>query len=149
VIAAEALADAAKASAAAPDRPTSQARQFRSVNTFALLVPKARALATPSGRLAFLAQTSPVAYETCAWSGEGHDVGLYQAYKLGRVCFPRSAPHPSPLVESGPMASVAPPAPTYRPVLPAKIAEDERVSDAQMETVIYAGEAHAQLLPGS
>ena len=148
VIAAESLADAAKAAAAVQARPTAQARQFRSVETVALLVPKARALATPSGRLAFLAQTAPVAYETCAWSGEGHDVGLYQAYQLGRVRFAQSAPHPSPLVESGPMASVAPPAPTYRPVLPAKVV-GERVSDAQLETVIYAGEAHAQLLPGS
>jgi hypothetical protein len=47
------------------------------------------------------------------------------------------------------MASVAPPAPTYRPVLPPRITDDALVSDAQMETVIYAGEAHAQVLPGS
>jgi len=147
VIAADTLADAAKAAAAVSARPTAQARQFRSLDTVALLVPKARALATPSGRLAFLASTAVVAYETCPWSGEGHDVGLYQAYALGRVRFGTSTPHPSPLVESGPMASVAPPAPTYRPVLPTDIAS--RVSDAQMETVIYAGEAHAQLLPGS
>jgi len=147
VIAAETLADAAKAAATVVARPTAQARQFRSLDTVALLVPKARALATPSGRLAFLANTAAVAYETCPWSGEGHDVGLYQAYTLGRVRFAASTPHPSPLVESGPMASVAAPAPTYRPVLPPDIAA--RVSDAQMETVIYAGEAHAQVLPGS
>ncbi|HTX49991.1 MAG TPA: strawberry notch family protein, partial [Caulobacteraceae bacterium] len=149
VIAAETLADAAKAAAAVAPRPTAQARQFRAVSPVAILVPKARALATPAGRLAFLADTAPVAYETCAWSGEGHDVGLYQAYRLGRVRFPQSAPHPSPLVESGPMASVSPPAPTYRPVLPARIASDALVSDAQLETVIYAGEAHAQVLPGA
>jgi len=149
VIAADSLADAARAAAAVAPRPTAQARQRRSVDPVALLVPKARALAAPAGRLAFLAETAPVAYETCPWSGEGHDVGLYQAYQLGRVRFPKPAPHPSPLVESGPMASVAAPAPTYRPVLPAKVATDERVSDAQMETVIYAGEAHAQILPGS
>jgi hypothetical protein len=147
VIAAETLADAAKAAAAVPPRPTAQPRQFRRVDTVALPVPKARALATPSGRLAFLANTAPIAYETCSWSGEGHDVGLYQAYALGRLRLPAWTPHPSPLVESGPMASVAPPAPTYRPVLPADIAA--RVSDAQMETVIYAGEAHAQILPGA
>ena len=147
VIAAESLAEAAQAAAAVAARPTAQARQFRSVNPVAVLVPRARALATPAGRLAFLAQTAPIAYETCAWSGEGHDVGLYQAYRLGRVRFEQSAPHPSPLVESGPMASVAPPAPTYRPVLPPAMAG--KVSDAQLETVIYAGEAHAQVLPGS
>ncbi|MBS0363377.1 MAG: strawberry notch family protein [Proteobacteria bacterium] len=148
VIDAETLADAAKACAEVEARPSAQARQFRTVDRAALLVPRARALASPSGRLAFLAQTAPVAYETCLWSGEGHDVGLYQAYQLGRVRFAQSAPHPSPLVESGPMASVAPPAPTYRPVLPVDVA-GAKVSDAQLETVIYAGEAHAQLLPGA
>ncbi len=149
VIDAETLADAANAAAAVAARPSAQPRQFRTVDQAAFLVPKARAVATPAGRLAFLADTAPVAYETCAWSGEGHDVGLYQAYQLGRVRFPTSAPHPSPLVESGPMASVAPPAPTYRPVLPVRLSAEARVSDAQLETVIYAGEAHAQVLPGS
>ena len=106
VVSAETLADAAQAAAAAVARPTAQARQFRAVNLGALLAPKARALATPAGRLAFLSQTAPVAYDTCPWSGEGHDVGLYQAYQLGRVRFPTATAHPSPLVESGPMASV-------------------------------------------
>ncbi|HXQ46067.1 MAG TPA: strawberry notch family protein [Caulobacteraceae bacterium] len=149
VISAETLADAAQAAAGVVARPTAQPRQFRSVNHAALLVPRARALAAPSNRLAFLSETTPVAYETCAWSGEGHDVGLYQAYALGRIRFPQAAPHPSPLVESGPMASVPPPAPTYRPVLPVRIAGEALVSDAQLETVIYAGEAHATMLPGS
>ncbi len=147
VLCAETLADAALAAAAAPARPTAQTRQFRTVNPTAILVPKARALATPAGRLGFLTETAPVAYETCLWSGEGHDVGLYQAYRLGRVRFAASTPHPSPLVESGPMASVAPPAPTYRPVLPPAMIG--KVSDAQLETVVYAGEAHAQVLPGA
>ena len=149
VLSADTLADAAQAVAGVAPRPTARPRQFRTVDQAALLVPRARALAMPSGRLAFLADTAPVAYETCPWSGEGHDVGLYQAYALGRIRFPKVSPHPSPLVESGPMASVAPPAPTYRAVLPAKIADQALVSDAQMETVIYAGEAHAQVLPGS
>ena len=146
---AQTLADAAQAAASVDARPTAQPRQFRTVHQAALLVPRARALATPSNRLAFLSAAAPVAYETIAWSGEGHDVGLYQAYALGRIRFPKAAPHPSPLVESGPMASVAPPAPTYRAVLPARVTDEALVSDAQMETVIYAGEAHAQVLPGS
>jgi len=149
MIAAETLADAARAAAGVEARPTAQPRQFRVLSEVAILAPRARALATPSNRLAFLNTTAPVAYETKPWSGEGHDVGLYQAYALGRIAFPQVQPHPSPLVESGPMASVAPPAPTYRPQLPPKIAGEGLVSDAQMETVIYAGEAHAQILPGS
>jgi hypothetical protein len=143
------LADAAAAAAGVSPRPTAQPRQFRVMSPVAVLAPRARTLAAPSNRLAFLNTTAPVAYETKAWSGEGHDVGLYQAYALGRLAFPQSRPHPSPLVESGPMASVAPPAPTYRPQLPPQIAAAGLVSDAQMETVIYAGEAHAQMLPGA
>lgn len=118
------------------------------VTVNALLGPRGRDLALPSDRLAFLAGAGPLAYEVRAWTGEGRDVGLYQAHALARIVLPAPRPHPSPLVESGPMASVAPPAPTYRPVLPPALRDEGRISDAQTEMVIYAGEAHAAHLPG-
>jgi hypothetical protein len=46
------------------------------------------------------------------------------------------------------MASVRPPPPCYRPLLPKRLLQDGLLSDAQIETVIYAGEARAELLAG-
>src|SRR3546814_13469534 len=58
-------------------------------------------------------------------------------------------PHPTKLVQSTAMASVAPPQPSYRPHLPTHIIKSGVLSDAQLESVIYAGEAHSRHLAGS
>ena len=72
---------------------------------------------------------------------------IYEEYGLQSVRIPGAVPHPTKLVQSAAMASVAPPRPTYRPMLPSDICQ--RLSDAQLETVIYAGEAHSDHLAGS
>jgi hypothetical protein len=72
---------------------------------------------------------------------------LYEEYGLQSIRIPGSQAHPTKLVQSAAMASVAPPKPNYRPLLPANI--HGLLSDAQLETIIYAGEAHGEFLAGS
>ncbi|MGB5083282.1 MAG: strawberry notch family protein [Methylocystis silviterrae] len=90
-----------------------------------------------------------LAYETIDWTpqeGERLTDALYEEYGLQSIRIPGSQAHPTKLVQSAAMASVAPPKPSYRPHLPANLAADGLLSDAQLESVIYAGEAHSDFL---
>jgi predicted RNA methylase len=92
----------------------------------------------------------PLAYETLDWQpGEAGRLSdtIYEEYGLQAIRIPESQTHPTKLVQSAAMASVLPPKPAYRPHLPANV--HDLLSDAQLETVIYAGEAHADYLAGS
>jgi predicted RNA methylase len=114
----------------------------------------AGALATWQGSTARLSAPEgiPLAYETVDWTPpEGAQLtdALYEEYALQSTRIPGSLAHPTKLVQSAAMASVAPPKPSYRPHLPASLIADGLLSDAQLESVIYAGEAHSAFLAGS
>ena len=55
--------------------------------------------------------------------------------------------HPAQIVESASMAAVLPPDITYRPHLAREIVSEGRLSNIQLERVIYAGQRHEQRLP--
>ena len=72
---------------------------------------------------------------------------VFVPYAPAKMRIAGAQPHPTPLVESAAMAAVQPPNPTYKPKLAQEIITSGAVSEAQLEPVVYAGQAHAQLLP--
>lgn len=74
--------------------------------------------------------------------------GIYLRYRPSRIAFEDAPVHPTPLVESVAMGSVAAPQPDVCPRLPACWQADGLLSEAQCETLVYAAQAFARDLPG-
>ena len=77
---------------------------------------------------------------------------IYARYRPQRIEIAGAQEHPTPLVESIAMASVAPPMPSNTGSddlrLPARLIEEGHLSEAQLETIVMAHDAHGRDLPG-
>jgi hypothetical protein len=78
----------------------------------------------------------------------GFSERIYEPYEVQSISITGARPHPTGLVQSAAMASVRAPLPSYRPLLPRRLIAEGILSEAQLETIIYAGEAHAGMLAG-
>ncbi|WP_443027608.1 strawberry notch-like NTP hydrolase domain-containing protein [Sphingomonas sp. LR55] len=78
----------------------------------------------------------------------GESVGVYLPYRPSRIAIGCASAHPTALVESIAMGSITAPRPTYVPTLPHAVVDAKTLSDAQLETLIYAGDAFERDIPG-
>ena len=95
----------------------------------------------------------PLAFTCLATPRENAPVSdIYARYRPQRIEIAGAREHPTPLVESIAMASVAPPMPSIDAArdlrLPARLIKEGHLSEAQLETILTANDAHARDLPG-
>ena len=101
----------------------------------------------PVAELAY--ETAPPDPEGTPDEPEAGHAGVYEPWHPRTARIAGACRHPTPLVQSAAMAAVPHPVPAYRPMLPVRIVTDDLLSDAQLESVILAGQAHEGHLSAS
>jgi len=79
---------------------------------------------------------------------DGHEVEddiSYTPYKPAKLQYGRN--HPDPVVENATLAAVAPPDITYNLAMPASIVHEGKLSNLQLEAVVYGCQRHMMDLP--
>ncbi|QNE07790.1 strawberry notch family protein [Croceicoccus marinus] len=113
-------------------------------------VRKAKAVAPRVFRAPIRNDILPVAYEALeAPAALLEQTGVYLPYRPSRIVFSAAGEHPTALVESVAMGSIPAPIPNHVPHLPERTVSERMLSASQLETVVYAGSAWTQWLPGS
>ncbi|SEQ78282.1 strawberry notch family protein [Thalassovita taeanensis] len=96
---------------------------------------------------------TPLSFTTLETPRENTPISeIYARYRPQRIDIAGAQEHPTPLVESIAMASVAPPVPSLQAAeglrLPNRLIAEGHLSEAQLETIIMANDAHGRDLPG-
>jgi len=116
---------------------------------FRLVIAPRRPLPTPARVTPAASAIGALTYQSLETPAPlAPQVGHYLPYRPSRIVIDGAAEHPTPLVESVAMGSIAAPMPDVVPQLPDGLVAKGLLSAAQAETLIYAASAHARDLPG-
>lgn len=139
----------------AATRPSMQANvpASRSAARVSTPAPRNRSVAASSPPIPAKHAAIPLAFIALETPRQNAPVSeIYARYRPQRIEIAGAQEHPTPLVESIAMASVAPPVPSNEAAdglrLPGRLIEEGHLSEAQLETIIIANDAHARDLPG-
>jgi hypothetical protein len=119
-------------------------------NRLKLAVAASRPALSPPVRAAAASKASAVRFEVLDEPAPMADqVGHYLPYRPSRTAITNAQKHPTELVESVAMGSITSPKPIEIPQLPEHLIASGVLSVAQVETLIYAANAHARDIPGT